>query len=223
MVSGRHALPEVKDGRADRKMFEGTEKDMEIACICRKEAVRARDILADFLKSFAAVTKYGRTVIYEGEIYYIPCYMLTYQVEETGERYGFLAGALCEDISVFRLDEKSGIETVQREVLDGYVLFGEKTAETVREEVSRKIRLNKRLRKMFMRFHIKEISLRSVYLPEQTFYVKGKSTDLFLVDDFLRKVDFKNAGAVGRRFVENCRGQGACGFCAQTRAEEICR
>lgn len=180
---------------------------MEIACVCHKETVKARDILADFLKSFAAVTKYGRTVIYGGETYYIPCYMLTYQVEETGEKYGFLASALCEDISVFKLDESAGIELVPREALPDYVLQGRKTEETAREEVSRKIRLNKRLRKMFIRFHIHEISCQPVYLPEQTFYVEGKSTNLFLVDGFLRKVDFKHQGEVGKRFVENCRRQ----------------
>lgn len=178
---------------------------MEITCICHRETVKARDILADFLKSFAAVTKYGRTVIYEGETYYIPYYMLTYQVEETGEKYGFLASALCEDLSVFKLDEKAEIEILQTEVPEQYVLQGKKTEETAREEVSRKIRLNRRLRKMFVRFHINECSLLPVCLPEQTFYVKGKSTNLFLVDDFLRKVDFKHQEVVGRRFVENCK------------------
>lgn len=177
---------------------------MEIACICHRETGNARDILADFLKSFAAVAKYGRSVIYEGEIYYIPYYMIAYVVKETGEKYGFLAGVLCEDISVFKLDRDAGIEIEQKEVDEAYVLCGTKEKEAVREEVSRKIKLNKRLRKMFMRFHMEEVSIQPVYLAEQTFYVKGKSTFLFLVDNFLRKVDFKHQGEVEKRFVKNC-------------------
>lgn len=177
---------------------------MEIACVCHGEAVDARSILADFLKSFAAVTKYGRTVIYEGDTYYTPHYMFVYRVENTGEKYGFLAGMLCEDISVFRLDGDADIKIDPREVDGAYVLRGEKTKEAAREEVCRKIKLNKRLRKMFMRFHMEEISLQQVYLAEQTFYVKGKSTFLFLVDSFLRKVDFKHQGEVEKRFVKNC-------------------
>ncbi len=59
---------------------------MEIKWISHREAVNARDILADFLKGFVAVAKYGRTVIYEGDAYYLPYQMLTYQVEETGEK-----------------------------------------------------------------------------------------------------------------------------------------
>ena len=180
---------------------------MEITCIGHREPVNARDILADFMKGFAAVTKYGRTVIYEGEDYYLPYYILTYQVEETGEKYGFLAGVLSEDISVFKLGEDTGIEFGRKDAPEAYVLQGEKSKETVREEVSRKIKLNKRLRKMFIRFHMRELSLETVYLRERTFYVKGKSTNLFLVDNFLRKVDFKHLEAVEKRFVENCRLQ----------------
>lgn len=184
---------------------------MEIAYINHKETVNARDILADFLKTFAAVTKYGRTVIYEGEDYYLPYYLLTYQTEETGEVYGFLSGILCEDISVFKLGENTDIEICRRETPEAYVLWGEKTEEAVRKEVSRKIKLNKRMRKMFIRFHMNELSLQAVYLKEKTFYVKGKSTNLFLVDNFLRKVDFKQLKAVKKRFVENCRLQGNAG------------
>lgn len=180
---------------------------MEIACVSHKETVNARDILADFLKSFAAVTKYGRTVIYEGEDYYLPYYLFTCQIEETGERYGFLAGVLCEDISVFKMGADADIEDSLREVPEACVLQGEKQREAVREEISRKIKLNKRLRKMSMRYHMRELSLEMVYLKEKAFYVKGKSTYLFLVDDFLRKVDFKHLEAVEKRFVENCRLQ----------------
>lgn len=180
---------------------------MEITCISHKETVNARDILADFLKSFAAVTKYGRTVIYDGEDYYLPYYLLACQIEETGERYGFLAGVLCEDISVFKMVEDTDIEDSLREVPEDYVLQGEKQKDAVREEISRKIRLNKRLRKMSVHYHMRELSLEMVYLREKTFYVKGKSMYLFLVDDFLRKVDFKHLGAVKKRFLENCRPQ----------------
>lgn len=180
---------------------------MEITCIYQRNTINPQDILADFLKGFAAVTKYGRTIIYKGETYYLPYYMMTWQVEETGEKYGFLAGALCEDISVFRLDEKPEIDILPEEIPAEYVLTGEKKEEAVRDEISRKIRLNRRLRKMFARFHIRELSLQPVYLPEQTFYGRGKSTYLFLVDNFLRKVDFKHQEAVEKRFVENCRRQ----------------
>ncbi len=180
---------------------------IEITCIYQRNTNNPQNILADFLKGFAAVTKYGRTVIYEGETYYLPYYMKTCQVEETGEKYGFLAGVLCEDISVFRLDDKAEIDILSEEVPAEYVLAGEKRKETIRAEISRKIRLNRRLRKMFTRFHIHELSLQPVYLPEQTFYGKGKSTYLFLVDSFLGKVDFKHQKAVEKRFVENCGRQ----------------
>lgn len=178
---------------------------MEIVCIGHRESINARDILADFLKGFAAVTKYGRCVIYEGEAYYLPYSMLVYEVEETGEKYGFLAGELCEDISVFKLGEDTDIKFSQEEVSEAYVLEGKKSEAAVREEIARKIKLNKRLRKMFMRFHMRELSFRTVYLREQTFYGKGKSMNLFLVDLFLRKVDFKNIKEVEKRFVANCR------------------
>lgn len=180
---------------------------MEILCISRRESVNTRDILADFLRSFAAVTKYGRCVIYEGEAYYLPYSMLVYEVEETGEKYGFLAGTLCEDISVFKWGEDTDIEICREEVSEAFVLQGMKTEGKVREEITRKIRMNKRLRKMFIRFHMRETSLQTVYLREQTFYVKGKSMNLFLVDSFLGKVDFKNIAEVEKRFVENCRLQ----------------
>lgn len=178
---------------------------IEIVCIGHRENINARDILADFLKGFAAVTKYGRCVIYEGEAYYLPYSMLVYEVEETGEKYGFLAGALCEDISVFKLGEDADIEIGREEVSEAYVLEGRKTEAAVREEIARKVKLNRRLRKMTMRFHMREFSFQTVYLKEQTFYVKGKSMNLFLVDSFLRKVDFKNIEEVEKRFVENCR------------------
>lgn len=58
-----------------------------------------------------------------------------------------------------------------------------------------------------MRFKMRELSFQPVYLREQAFYVKGKSMNLFLVDDFLQKVDFKHLEAVEKRFVENCRLQ----------------
>lgn len=180
---------------------------MEIVCIGHRENINARDILADFLKGFAAVTKYGRTVIYEGEAYYLPYSMLVYEVEETGEKYGFLAGELCEDIAVFKLGEDTDIEICREEVPESHVLEGRKDEAAVREEITRKIKLNKRLRKMFIRFHMRELSLQTVFLREQTFYVKGKSMNLFLVDSFLRKVDFKNIAEVEKRFVENCRMQ----------------
>lgn len=180
---------------------------MEIVWISHKENIESKEILADFLKGFLAVTKYGRTVIYEGDAYYLPYQMLTYEVEETGERYGFLSSMLCEDISVFKLDENAGIQIHSGEIPEAYILHGVKTEEMVREEISRKIKLNKRLRKMFARFHMREHSFQAVYLREQSFYGKGKNTDLFLVDDFLRKVDFKHLPAVEKRFVENCRRQ----------------
>lgn len=180
-------------------------KRMEIVCISHRNVINPRDILADFLRGFVAVTKYGRTVIYEGDAYYLPYQMLTFQVEETGEQYGFLAGMLCEDISVFKLEENTGIEICGKEVSGEYVLQGKKTKERVREEIFRKIKLNKRLRKMFAHFTIKELSFCPVYLREQAFYVKGRSMNLFLVDDFLQKVDFKHLEAVEKRFAENCK------------------
>ena len=71
------------------------------------------------------------------------------------------------------------------------------------EEVEKKIQLNKKMRKMFQKYHFELIEQTTIYLPEQTFYGRGKKDTLFLVDGFLQKVDFKNLPSVEKRFAEN--------------------
>ena len=63
--------------------------------------------------------------------------------------------------------------------------------------------MNRKMRKLFKKFHFEETQLRTVYLPEQTFYVKGKENYLFLVDNLLGKVDYKHLKDVEMRLADN--------------------
>lgn len=176
---------------------------MRIECLIRDESTPQKEILADFLKGFAAVMKYGRTVIYEGESYYLPYYRLVYRIAETGEEYVFLNSRLSEEVSVFKENGSAPVSIRKTEAADCFVLEGKKEEEAARQEIEKKIRLNKKMRKMFLKYHLEEQAFTTVYLPEQTFYVKGKAEYLFLVDGFLGKVDYRHLEAVKRRFAAN--------------------
>lgn len=176
---------------------------MRIECLERQNPAEGKEILATFLRSMLAVARYGRTTIYEGDIYYIPYTMVTYLVEETKEQYRFLASEVSEDISVFREDGKNAIVFSQKEVEEPYLVPGLKEERQLLEEVERKIKLNKKMRKMFQRYQFTMTEMKTVYLPEQTFYGRGKKDDLFLVDQLLQKVDFKNLDSVERCFAQN--------------------
>lgn len=175
---------------------------MKVEYLFRENMTPPIEILANFLRSLAGVVKYGRTVIYDGERYFLPCYRLVYRIRETGETYVFLDSGLSEEVSVFK-ENGSGAVTVRcEEVEDGFILEGHKTEEAARQEIEKKIRLNKKMRKMFLKYHFEEQELTTVYLPEDTFYVKGKEEYLFLVDGFLGKVDYRHLEEVKRRFAE---------------------
>lgn len=176
---------------------------MKIEYLFREEAVRPIEVLAEFLKKVIAVAKYGKTRIFEGDVYYLPYAMLTYQIAETGEKYVFLDSRLCEDVSVFRQGGEHPICIREMQAEEDHVLEAWKTDDTVCEEIEKKIKMNKKMRKMFVKFHFEEMELRTVYLPEQSFYVKGKSEYLFLVDGLLGKVDFKHLQDVEKKFAEN--------------------
>ena len=176
---------------------------MRIECLQRKNPADGKEILAGFLRSLMAVARYGRTTIYEGDTYYIPYTMVTYLVEETKEQYRFLASEVSEDISVFREDEKNAIELISLETEEKYLVPGTKEETKLLEEVEKKIRLNKKMRKMFKRYHFTMIEIKTIYLPEQTFYGRGKKDNLFLVDQLLQKVDFKNLSSVETCFARN--------------------
>lgn len=176
---------------------------MTTECLIRMDGFPPVEILANFMKTFGAVMKYGRATLYEGECYYIPYYIMTYRVEETGEEYAFLDSRLSEDISIFPAGESVAAKVERREVEACFLLEGRKTESEARQEIRKKIQMNKKLRKLSSRYHLTEQSMKAVYLPEQSFYAKGKSEYLFLVDGFLGKVDFKHLGEVEKRFAEN--------------------
>lgn len=176
---------------------------MQVNCLKYAEHREGKEILADFLKTFAGVSRYGRCVIYEGDIYYIPYIMVSYILEETGETYVFLASRVSEDISVYKADERT-VFLKEAEVEERYLLKPERDRGTLLEYIKKKIQLNRRMRKIFSRYQIHLSTIEEVYLPEQTFYGKGKSEYLFLVDEFLQKVDFRNLQPVQYRFLKNC-------------------
>lgn len=176
---------------------------MKIACLVRSDADAPLTVLAEFLKKPIAAMKYGKTVIYEGETYYIPYACLTYQIQETGEQYVFLDSRLSEDVSVFRQTDASPIREQEQEAGACRMLDGRKEDEIIRQEIQKKILMNRKMRKLFKKFHFEETQLRTVYLPEQTFYVKGKENYLFLVDNLLGKVDYKHLKDVEMLFADN--------------------
>ena len=176
---------------------------MKIECMIRKDAEKPIETLAEFLRKFAAVVKYGRTTIYEGDVYYLPYTLVKYLIRETGETYLFLGSRLADDICVLKEDSGTAVEYLEAEAHPDYVLLPKKGEDIVREEVKRKISLNKKMRKIYARYHFEPTSLRTVYLPEQAFYVKGKSQYFLLVDPLLGKVDYKHLGEVEKRFAEN--------------------
>ena len=176
---------------------------MKIECMQQKKEIDKKEILANFLRTIVAVARYGRTTIYEGDTYYVPYTIVSYQVEETKEIYRFITSEVSEDVAVFRQDEKKVIEMVETEADERYVVEGMRSNEELLEEVEKKIRLNKKMRKMFQKYHFELQEIKTVYLPEQTFYGRGKKDYLFLVDPLLQKVDFKNLSAVEERFAKN--------------------
>lgn len=176
---------------------------MNMECLIQTNGIAPMEILANFLKTFGAVMKYGHTTLYEGDCYYIPYYMMTYQVEETGESYAFLNSQLSEDISMFPMGGSVSLKLEQKEVDACFLLNGEKEESEARQQIRKKLQMNRQLRKLYSRYHLMEQSWKKVYIQEQIFYAKGKSEYLFLVDGFLGKVDFKHLGAVERRFAEN--------------------
>lgn len=177
---------------------------MKIECMVRKDAEKPIETLAGFLKKFGAVVKYGRTTIYEGEMYYLPCTLVKYRIRETGETYIFLGSRLADDICVWKQDSRAAAEILEADAEPDHVLCPKKDEDMVREEVLRKIKLNKKMRKMYAKYHFQETGIHTVYLPEQTFYVQGKSQYLLLVDPLLGKVDYKHLSEVEKRFVQNC-------------------
>lgn len=176
---------------------------MKAECLIRKGAAPQLEVLLNFLKSTAAMIKYGKTVVYEGETYYIPYYRQNYHVQETGETYVFLNSQLSDDIAVYKENGSVMTELIEEQVQDCYVLKGKKIEKDAKLEIQKKIKLNRKMRKTSVKYHLEEQPVSTVYLPEQTFYVKGKSNYLFLVDGFLGKVDYRHLEEVKRQFAQN--------------------
>ncbi|MDD3260816.1 MAG: hypothetical protein PHU79_02730 [Oscillospiraceae bacterium] len=174
---------------------------MELECLTLKNAGEPLQILADFLKTMVAVMKYGKTVIYRGEVFYIPCYLFTFEIPKTKEIYLILQSALCESTAFF--SAKSGACQEPQTCDQRCVLQFHKTQEKAAEEMKRKIQLNRKMRQMFRKYRPVQKSAACVYVPEHSFYVKGKQNHLFLVDPLLGKVDFANLPEAEARFAEN--------------------
>lgn len=175
---------------------------MEILSLERKDTISPTEVLANHLKTFASILKYGKTVIYKGDIYYIPYHMHLYRIQETNELYAFLCSQISEDIFIYKDNEKKQFSTKACEVDEFYVVEAKKDTSTTAEEVNRKISLNNKIRKLKKKYTFLYEGVKSVYLPEQTFYVKGKTETLFAVDLFLSKVDFKHIHCVGDAFMK---------------------
>lgn len=177
---------------------------MKIACILRSDGeAKPLQVLAEFLKKPVASIKYGKTVIYEGETYYIPYAMLTYQIKETKEQYVFLDSRISEDVLVFRQTYTDSVKIQEQDADGSRILAGQRSDEVIRQEIQKKIIMNRKMRKLFKKLHFEEQKLQTVYLPEQSFYVKGKTEYLFLVDSLLEKVDYKHLRDVETRFAKN--------------------
>ena len=131
---------------------------MKIECLQRENGRENREILADFLGTMIAVTKDGRTTIYDGELYYIPYTAVSYYVRETAERYDFIASEISEDVSVYKRDEQNCLELRTLDVDEDYVLQGTRSSGALLEEVEKKIQLNKKMRKMFQKYVLQAIS-----------------------------------------------------------------
>lgn len=176
---------------------------MKIECLRQTGGKMNREILADFLRTLIAVAKYGRTTIYDGEIYYLPYTMMKYKVKETGEVYTFIASEVSDDVSVYKEEENIRLVLAKEDARPEYVIEGKKNNSELLEEVGKKIQLNKKMRKTFQKYQFDLTEVKTVYLPEQTFYGRGKKEYLFLVDHFLQKVDFKNLLPVEEQFAKN--------------------
>ena len=108
---------------------------MKIECLQQKKEIDKKEILASFLRTIVAVARYGRTTIYEGDTYYVPYTIVSYQVEETKEIYRFITSEVSEDVAVFRQDEKKVIEMVETEADERYVVEGVRGNEELLKEV----------------------------------------------------------------------------------------
>ena len=127
---------------------------MNMECLIQTNGIAPMEILANFLKTFGAVMKYGHTTLYEGDCYYIPYYMMTYQVEETGESYAFLNSQLSEDISMFPMGGSVSLKLEQKEVDACFLLNGEKEESEARQQIRKKLQMNRQLRKLYSRYHL---------------------------------------------------------------------
>lgn len=176
---------------------------MRITCLQRDDAGDGKEVLASFLRTVGAVARYGRMTIYEGDVYYVPYSMVPYYIEETGETYVFIASEVSEDISVFKQDGRNQISLTELEAEDDYILDVVRVQEELLPEIEKKINMNRRMRKLFAKYHVTRAQERTVYLPEQTFYGRGRGDHLFLVDLLLQKVDFRNLCQVEERFARH--------------------
>lgn len=176
---------------------------MKIECLRREDAEDGREILAAFLRTLGAVARYGRMTVYEGDIYYVPYAMVPYYVEETGETYVFIVSEVSEDISVYKQDGRNQVVLSVLEADPDYILDGTGVKEELLQEVEKKIRMNRKMRKLFSRYHVTRGQMRTVYLAERVFYGRGRDDRLFLVDMLLQKVDFRNLHQVEEKFANN--------------------
>lgn len=176
---------------------------MYIECLCRKDNDNLHIPLSNFLSNPFSRIKYGKSKIFMGDIYYIPYYAHIYNVLETGEEYIIMNSSLADDIFVLSLKLQNDITIQKIYSEDKYVLNTVKNIDISKEEVNKKLHLNNQFRKLLLRYKIDLISVKTIYIVIQTFYVQCKTNKLFLVDTISKKVDFKHFKFVEKSFIEN--------------------
>lgn len=177
---------------------------MKICTFGKTEKTKeARDVLAAFLRSTLATLRYGHTVIYEGEVFYVPYVKSTYRISMSGESAIFLVNKLSMDVMIYGNSQQSLIQTNQIEADARFVIDGGYSDIDISAEIEKKMHLDKRMRKAITRFKPQLIDSSIVYVREQVCYVKGKDTYTFAVDSLTDKVDFQNINYIKKRIAEN--------------------
>ncbi len=183
---------------------------MQCSILVRENGKDPAAILTAFLGTVPAIVRYGRTVIYADDVYYIPYRRKVFCVRETGEAFAFLCSCVSESIAVMAMPgSESGrnFTLEERETQDRYAAVPTRSTEEMDEEIRQQMQLDHTIRKVLRRYHLEETAVDLVYIAEPTFCVHGKSDYIFLVDPVLEKVDFSNYDAVqriiARRYLED--------------------
>lgn len=177
---------------------------MEIYALEKMNRTKAaRDVLAAFLRSTIATLRYGHTVIYEGEEFYVPYMRNTYKISENGESATFLVNKLSMDVMIYGSSQQSLVQLNPLDMDEEFIIDGGYNDADINLEIEKKMHLDKRMRKTITRFKPQLIDSSIVYVREPIFYVKGRDTYVFAVDSLADKVDFQNIIFIKQRIAEN--------------------